>query len=40
MDHAITIGMVVYGSLMVLGAIFVIGLLLWLLSVFASGFNH
>lgn len=40
MDHAITIGMVVYGSLITLGAIFVIGLLLWLLSVLASGFNH
>jgi hypothetical protein len=40
MDHAITIGMVVYTIGGVLGAIGVIAILVWILSVFASGFNH
>lgn len=40
MDQAVTIGMVVWASLAVLGAVAVIGGLLWFLSAIASGFNH
>jgi hypothetical protein len=40
MDHIITIGMVVYASLSVLGIIVVIGGALWLLSLFADAFKH
>jgi hypothetical protein len=40
MDQAITIGMLVWWVVIAGGAILVIGGLLWLLSVLASGFNH
>jgi hypothetical protein len=40
MHEAITVGMVVWGSVAVIGAIVVIGGLLWALSIFADGFNR
>jgi hypothetical protein len=40
MDHAITVGMVVWASVAVLGVIGVIGVCLWILSIFADAFKH
>lgn len=40
MDHVITIGNVVEGSAAVIAVVVVIGALLWLLSVYGSGFDH
>lgn len=40
MDHAITVGMVVWPAVFILGAVVVIGGALWILSIFADGFKH
>lgn len=40
MDHAVTVGEVVWFVFITGGAIGVVGIIFWLLSVLASGFNH
>lgn len=40
MDHAITVGMVVWTSLAVIGVIGVLGIFILVLSIIASGFDH
>jgi hypothetical protein len=40
MEHAVTVGEVVWFIVVVAGVLGVIGLFLWFLSVVASGFDH
>lgn len=40
MDHVVTVGMIVWPALAVLGGLVVLGFLVWIISIFASGFNH
>ena len=40
MDQAITVGTIVWPALAILGVVTVLGLLIWLLSIFARNFNH
>jgi hypothetical protein len=40
MEHAITVGMIVYAAIAILGAVGVIGILVWILSIFADAFKH
>jgi hypothetical protein len=40
MHETVTVGMIVWPLLVLFGAAVALGVLIWVLSIFASGFNH